>query len=232
MMSQLTKPPSPYTKEERKQMVKEFHKKREAELNAKQPKSKPMPILKYINTMNSLYGNGYDESEGPGYIPPEEKKDILKSIPVSPLVKEEERFNDKILKRDKYEPKKIIKKETKMADLDNLPPWFLKNLDDLILEYQEDIGDRPRTLNDLEKWYRNKHGTTKLKSKEKEIRVAEKPKPKPLAPQWDWRLSDWTDLFDEDAPPPPPEDIEKVLNIKKREVEGLEAFLNLHKRST
>ncbi len=45
--------------------------------------------------------------------------------------------------------------------------------------------------------------------------------------EWDWRLGDWTDLFDEDAPPPPPEDIEKVLNIKKKEVTGLESLLRL-----
>ena len=65
----------------------------------------------------------------------------------------------------------------------------------------------------------------------KEIKVVEKPvKPKPLIPEWDWRLGDWRDLFDEDAPPPPPEDIEKVLNIKKREVAGLESLLNLHKK--
>ena len=65
----------------------------------------------------------------------------------------------------------------------------------------------------------------------KEIKVVEKPaKPKPLLPEWDWRLSDWRDLFDEDAPSPPAEDIEKVLNIKKKEVAGLEALLNLHKK--
>ena len=91
------------------------------------------------------------------------------------FVLEEERFNDKILKRDKYETpnKQIIKK----------------------------------TL------------------------IVEKPvKPKPLVPEWDWRLGDWRDLFDEAAPPPPPENIEKVLNIKKKEVAGLEALLNFHKK--
>ena len=30
-------------------------------------------------------------------------------------------------------------------------------------------------------------------------------------------------------PPNPPEDIEKVLNIKKKEVAGLESLLRLHK---
>ncbi len=98
----MVKPPSPYTKEEKKEIVKDFYKK------AEQPKSKPMPILKYINTINKLYSN----SEDPGYIDPKEMEDIKKSLPVSEMVKEE-RFNDKILKRDKYEPKKKIIKVAK-----------------------------------------------------------------------------------------------------------------------
>ena len=53
-----------------------------------------MPIVKYIDTMNRLYGDG-------GAVKAPEAK-----------VAEEERYNDKILKRDKYETpeKKIIKK--------------------------------------------------------------------------------------------------------------------------
>ena len=47
MMRHLTRPPSPYTKEEKKEIVKDFYK----------PKSKPMPIVKYIDTMNRLYGS-------------------------------------------------------------------------------------------------------------------------------------------------------------------------------
>jgi len=73
------------------------------------PKAKPMPITKYIDTMNRLYSN-YDESEDPRYIDPLEMQKIKEAIPVSPMVKEEERFNDKILKRDKYAPKKVVKK--------------------------------------------------------------------------------------------------------------------------
>ena len=53
------------------------------------PKEKPMPIVKYIDTMNRLY------SHDPSAEEPEAK------------VAEEERFNDKILKRDKYEEKKV-----------------------------------------------------------------------------------------------------------------------------
>ena len=51
-----------------------------------------------------------------------------------------------------------VPEEMKMADIDNLPPWFLENLQDLLLDYEGDIGQPPQTLNDLEKWYRNKHG--------------------------------------------------------------------------
>ena len=86
----------------------------------------------------------------------------------------------------------------------------------------------PEEMRSIEKEL--KVGPLVKKKIKKEIKVVKKPaKPKPLVPEWDWRLGDWTDLFDEDAPPPPPEDIEKVLNIKKREVAGLEALLNLHK---
>ena len=80
------------------------------------PEGKPMPILDYIKKMNSLYSN-YDESEDPRYVPPAEMEDIKKSLPVSEMVKKEERFNDKILKRDKYEtPKKQIIKKTLIVE--------------------------------------------------------------------------------------------------------------------
>jgi len=195
MMGYLTRPKDILSKEEKKEIVKDFYKKVE------QPKPKSMGIVRYIDTMNRLYGDGGGKVEGTpeqvkgyldqinnsrkfaGYIEPDqdpkeeiglrELEDIKKSLPVSELVQKEERFNDKILKRDKYETpkKKIIKK----------------------------------TL------------------------IVEKPKPvKP--PEWDWRLGDWRDLFDEDTPSQPPADIEKVLNIKKREVAGLEALLSLHKK--
>ena len=188
------------------------------------PKAKPMPIVNYIDTMNKLYGNSHEEAEDPGYLSPEEKKDILKSIPVSPLVK------------------KPHKKEKKMADLDNLPSWFLKNLDDLMLEYQEDIGERPRTLNDLEKWYRNKHGTTKIKSKEKVIKVAEKPKPKPpvieflelqdylnqLDPLW------FEEVIDKEEEETRRRNFEKILkeHAKSKIAGGLEAILSPGRKKT
>ena len=55
MMKYLTRPPEKYSKEEKKKIVKDFYKK------AEQPKSKPMPITKYIDRMNQLYGNKTDE---------------------------------------------------------------------------------------------------------------------------------------------------------------------------
>ena len=82
------------------------------------PKEKPMPIVDYIKTMNRLYGNEggavkkvaeAPHGTEPDYYEPKEMEDIKKTLPVSEMVKEE-RFNDKILKRDKYAPKKIIKK--------------------------------------------------------------------------------------------------------------------------
>ena len=76
------------------------------------PKEKPMPITDYIKTMNRLYGNEGGAAAAPygtepDYIDPKEFEDIKKTIPVSEMVKKEERFNDKILKRDKYEEKKV-----------------------------------------------------------------------------------------------------------------------------
>ena len=77
MMKWLTRPKDNFTPEKKKKIIQDHYKK--AEL----PKSKPMPILKYINTMNKLYPN----SEDPKYIDPKEMEDIKKSLPVSEMVK-------------------------------------------------------------------------------------------------------------------------------------------------
>ena len=53
-----------------------------------------------------------------------------------------------------------IPPEMKMTDLDNLPEFFLIELEKLIEDYFEDIGERPRTINDIEKWYRGKNKST------------------------------------------------------------------------
>ena len=126
MMKHLTRPPSPYTKEEKKEIVKDFYK----------PKSRPMGIVPYIQTMNRLYGSdggavAAPHGTEPDYIPPKEMEDIKRAIPVSETVKKEERFNDKILKRDKYEvqqPKKKIIKKTLIVEKPTKP---------LIIDYLE-----------------------------------------------------------------------------------------------
>ena len=122
MMKYLTRPPDKLSKEEKKEVVKDFYKK------AEQPKSKKMPILDYIKKINSLYSN----SEDPGYIDPKEMEDIKKALPVSEMVKKEERFNDKILKRDKYEPKKKIIKKTLIVEKPKPP-----SLHNTIIDYME-----------------------------------------------------------------------------------------------
>ena len=65
------------------------------------PKAKPMPITKYIDTMNRLYSN-YDESEDPRYVPPEEMIDIKKELQVSPMVKKPKK---EIIKKVVEKPK-------------------------------------------------------------------------------------------------------------------------------
>ena len=60
------------------------------------PKAKPMPITKYIDTMNRLYGNeggAVEKAEAPpygtepDYYEPKEMEDIKKSLSVSEMVK-------------------------------------------------------------------------------------------------------------------------------------------------
>ena len=58
MMRYLTKPKSNLSVKEKRKIVKDFHKK------AEQPKSKQMPITKYIDTMNRLYGNAKTDEYG------------------------------------------------------------------------------------------------------------------------------------------------------------------------
>jgi len=83
MMKWLVRPKDKLSKAAKKEVVKDFYKK------AEQPKSE---VLDWIGYNNKAYGND------PKPITPEEAK-VGKAV--------EERFNDKILKRDKYAPKKI-----------------------------------------------------------------------------------------------------------------------------
>jgi len=88
MMSWLKRKPSPYTKEEKKEIVKDFY------------KPKPMPIVKYIDTMNRLYGSDGGAVEDPGYIDPKEMEDIKKSLPVSEMVKQPKKKIIKVAKKE------------------------------------------------------------------------------------------------------------------------------------
>ena len=82
MMSWLVKrPPETLSKVEKKKIVKDFYKK------AEQPKSKPMPITKYIDRMNQLYGNAKTDEYG-----------------------NEETATTRIQELDKKPKKKVIKK--------------------------------------------------------------------------------------------------------------------------
>lgn len=94
MVQYITKPKSKFSKEEKKKIVKDFYKK------AEQPKSKP-PIIKYIDTMNRLYGNGgsveVPHETDPGYLDPKEFEDVKKSLQVSPMVKKDKKAPVKVV---------------------------------------------------------------------------------------------------------------------------------------
>ena len=89
MMRYLTKPPSPYTKEEKKKIVLDFYKK------AEQPKAKPMSVVKYISKINQLYNNSEETPEN--------------KYPVKPT----ERFNDRIQDQDRRQKARINKPREK-----------------------------------------------------------------------------------------------------------------------
>ena len=88
MMSHLVRKPSPYTKEEKKEIVKDFY------------KPKPMPIVKYIDTMNRLYNSDGGAVEDPKYIDPKEMEDIKKTLPVSEMVKQPKKKIIKVAKKE------------------------------------------------------------------------------------------------------------------------------------
>jgi len=93
MMSWLTRAPNKYSKEEKKKIVEDFYKK------AEQPKSKPMPIVKYINRMNELYGNGKTDEYG-------------NKESATDRVRDPKFFQNKLKNIQKKEPVKIAKKPT------------------------------------------------------------------------------------------------------------------------
>jgi hypothetical protein len=93
MMSWLTRAPNKYSKEEKKKIVEDFYKK------AEQPKSKPMPIVKYINRMNELYGNGKTDEYG-------------NKESATDRIRDPKFFQNKLKNIQKKEPVKIAKKPT------------------------------------------------------------------------------------------------------------------------
>ena len=87
------------------------------------PKAKPMPITKYIDTMNRLYGNeggAVKKAEAPpygtepDYYEPKEMEDIKKSLSVSEMVKK---------------PKKKIIKKTLIVEKPKPTPDIISLLD-------------------------------------------------------------------------------------------------------
>jgi len=83
IMKHLTRPPSPYTKEEKKKIIQDHYKKVE------EPKKK-MSIVRYIDRINSLYNNSEETPEN--------------KYPVIPT----ERFNDRIQKQDRKQKARNI----------------------------------------------------------------------------------------------------------------------------
>ena len=115
MMRHLTRPPDKLSKEEKKEIVKDFYK----------PKPKPMPILDYIKKVNSLYSN----SEDPKYIDPKEMEDIKKALPVSEMVKQPKK---KIIKVAKKPLPKDWKPKYLNGNVIDITPmiddeWWLRN---------------------------------------------------------------------------------------------------------
>ena len=156
MMKYLTRPKDKLSKEEKKKIVKDFHKK------AEQPK--PMPITDYIQKMNFLYGNGEDPKE----IDPREFEDIKKSLPVSEMVKKPKNKKEKkgwrytswadgqkdieeMKIKDNKKKKTFIKKEIKVVEKPKPTIQeqlnfedYLNTLDPLWLEDEEE--PKPKVL--------------------------------------------------------------------------------------
>jgi len=91
MMRYLTRPKDILSKEEKKEVVKDFYKK------AEQPKSKPMEITKYISRMNELYGNDKTDEYG--------NKETA-----TDRIRDPKFFQKKLKNIQKKEPVKIVKK--------------------------------------------------------------------------------------------------------------------------
>ena len=115
---------------------------------------------------------------------------------------EPERFNDKILKRGKYEPKKRnywdhfrktgkILEPTKeeIARTKGPSTW------DIIYDSMTPIEKGQWNAEKRKQGMNGKTGDVLVKE--------EKPKPKPLKPDWDWNLAPWYDYPEDDDLPKP-----------------------------
>ena len=183
MMRYLTRPKDILSKEEKKEVVKSFYKKAEV------PKTKPMPIVKYIDKMNRLYGHDPSATDEYG---------------------NEESATDRIQEQARNKKYKIVPNNIGKST----PP---KN------EPKEPIVEKAPK------------------------RIAKKSLPKDWKPQYlngnvinmtPLIDDEWWSIFGEDPPKeddvrvPTKTDIEKILNIKRKEVAGLEAILSPGRKQT
>ena len=64
----------------------------------------------------------------------------------------------------------------KMADIDDLPDWWLTDFEQLLEEFRGDnSGRNPQNLNDLEKWHRFKYGKAQGPNIEEGLNIAAAP---------------------------------------------------------
>jgi hypothetical protein len=198
-------------------------------------KPKPMPITEYIQTMNRLYGNGdvepHTESDDPRYLSPEDKKDILQSIPVSPLVKKKDKPKGPALTaldNIRKEPKKVSTK-----------PRYVWNIAKGALEdTKTDEYGNPETattrIQELDK---------KPKKKKQIKKVADKPKPKPtylngnviditplIDDEW-WKILDYPLIPEEDPSEKTRRRYERLKQLEEERIvaKGLGNLLKLKK---
>jgi len=69
-----------------------------------------------------------------------------------------------------------IPENIKTADLDDIPDWWLTDFERLIEDFKMDNnGQNPTSINQLEKWYRFKHGTSQGPNIEEGLNIAAAP---------------------------------------------------------
>jgi len=202
------------------------------------PKEKKMPIVDYTQKINSLYSTNGNEDDAdvpyetnPKYMPIEEKKDILQSIPVSPLVKKKDKPKGPALTaldNIRKEPKKVSTK-----------PRYVWNIAKGALEdTKTDEYGNPETattrIQELDK---------KPKKKKQIKKVADKPKPKPtylngnviditplIDDEW-WKILDYPLIPEEDPSEKTRRRYERLKQLEEERIvaKGLGNLLKLKK---